>query len=227
MARAAAEGHRVVLITATDGAAGTTDANFAGNLAAHRHDELMAAAAILNTSAVHPLEYRDSGLTAGAEGGFVSIPLHEVRDRIVQIARAEGGDVLIGYDPSGGYGHPDHVRVHEATRAAWQQLGSSTRLFEATLPREPIATAVTAAARLRLTPAEFDPAEFARSWTPRDQITHRVDVREYARAKQASMRAHASQQVADAGLRTLGVLGSLPAPLFRALMGREYYVAVR
>jgi LmbE family N-acetylglucosaminyl deacetylase len=63
---------------------------------------------------------------------------------------------------------------------------------------------------------------FLTSFTPRRQITHRVDVRPYIDAKRAAMRAHASQAT-GADVRTLGALLRLPKPVFAALLGTEYY----
>lgn len=226
MARAVAEGHRVVLITATDGAAGLANSSFSKGLAEHRSKELQESARILKVAALHGLGYPDSGLTGHVSEGFAHQPVAEIAERIVDIAHSEAVDVLVGYDAAGGYGHPDHVHVHRCTHAAAQLLGPGVRLFEATLPREPIASAVTAAARLHLTPAGFDPSQFARAFTPRRQITHRVDVRRFLHAKRASMRAHASQATADDGTRTLAVLSNLPGPLFSALLGTEYYVRI-
>lgn len=226
MARAAAEGHRVVLITATDGAAGLTGLEFAADLATTRSAELRASADILNVSSLHTLGYADSGLDAENPEGFSHQPLDALAADISHIARTEKADVVIGYDPSGGYGHPDHLQVHAATRRAVELLGGTTKLFEATLPREPIARAVQLAATLRLTPAEFDPHQFESAWTPRTNITHRVNVRKYLDAKRESIRAHASQASADDTTRTLAVLASLPRPLFATLLGTEYYVRV-
>lgn len=227
MARAVAEGQRVVLITATDGAAGLASTEFADDLAGHRSAELAESARILGVDAVHSLGYADSGLHAEVSQGFAHQPVTEIAERIVAISKAEGVDVLIGYDAAGGYGHPDHLKVHAAVRAASASMGPSVRLFEATLPREPIAGAVRLAAALHLTPPDFDPDEFAHAFTPRSQITHRLDVRRYLQQKQASMRAHASQTSADDSTRTLAVLASLPWPISSRLLGTEYYVAVR
>jgi LmbE family N-acetylglucosaminyl deacetylase len=149
-----------------------------------------------------------------------------VARRIAAILDEEDADVLVGYDPSGGYGHPDHLQVHRSVRAASVLAARPPRLFEATLPREPIAGAVHLAARLRLTPSGFDPDEFDAAWTPRAAITHRVDVRRFYGAKRDSLRAHASQAASDGTTRTLAVLTRLPAPVGRALLGTEYYVAV-
>jgi LmbE family N-acetylglucosaminyl deacetylase len=227
MARAAAEGHRVVLLTATDGAAGLAGSDFSVDLATYRNDELRRSADILGVHSLHPLGYADSGLTGAVPDGFAHQPVDAIATRIADIARAEEVDVLVGYDAAGGYGHPDHMQVHQATREAAHRLDRKVRLFEATLPREPIARAVRMAARLHITPPEFDPAEFAAAFTPRAQITHRVDVRGFLEAKRDSMRAHASQASGDDATRTLAVLSNLPGPVFGALLGTEYYVAVR
>jgi LmbE family N-acetylglucosaminyl deacetylase len=149
-----------------------------------------------------------------------------VAGRIAEVCDEEAADVLVGYDPSGGYGHPDHLQVHRATRSAADLCARPPRLFEATLPREPIARAVHLAASLHLTPAGFSPAEFDDAWTPRGLITHRVDVRDHMTAKAASLRAHASQATADGTVRTLGVLTRLPSALQKLLLGTEYYVGV-
>ena len=93
-------------------------------------------------------------------------------------------------------------------------------------PAEPIARAVRAAAALHLTPRDFDAASFDHAWTPRAEITHRVDVRPYLAQKTASLRAHASQATADGTTRTLAVLTRIPGPLRTMLLGTEYYVSV-
>lgn len=230
MARAAVEGHRVVLIVATDGAAGLASSAYAGDLAAHRRAEVEESARILGVSRVVHLGFADSGIDASAPRGFANVPLEESLAPVLDVLREEDADVLVGYDAAGGYGHPDHLRVHDVARRARDVFvrsdGSRARLFEATLPREPIAQAVRLAAATGRTPAEFDPREFANAWTPRRQITHRVSVRPYVAQKRASMAAHASQASADDSTRTLAVLGKLPDAVFARLLGTEYYVEV-
>ncbi|MEY3734218.1 MAG: hypothetical protein RL347_1577 [Actinomycetota bacterium] len=229
MARAAAEGHRVVLAVATDGAAGLTSAEFRDDLAGVRARELERSAEILGTARLETWGYADSGIAGDAPGGFATGDLNDQVIRLVDLVESERADVLVGYDPSGGYGHPDHLRVHQVARRAAQQVRErrALRHFEATLPREPIARAVRTASALRLTPAGFDPAEFERAWTPGRDITHRVDVRPFAAAKRASMAAHASQAAADDSTRTLAVLTKLPGPAYTLLLGTEFYVNVR
>ena len=226
MARAVTAGHRVILVVATDGAAGLTSSAYSSDLAGHRSRELVASAEALGVQRTVSLGYADSGLHGEVADGFCHVGRFTVGRRIAAICEEEGADILVGYDPSGGYGHPDHVQVHRAVRTAHSLLPHPVRLFEATLPREPIAAAARWAARARLTPDSFDPTEFARAWTPRTAITHRVDVRSVMSRKVAALRAHASQADADGTVRTLGVLTRLPAPLRTALLGTEFYVAV-
>lgn len=226
MARAVDEGHRVVLIVATDGAAGLASSEFAADLAAVRGAELAESASALGVHRTISLGYPDSGLRAENPQGLAHAGRFTIGRRIAAVCDEEGADVLIGYDPSGGYGHPDHLQVHRAVRTARTLTRREPRLFEVTLPREPIARAVRLAAATRLTPPEFDPAEFATAWTPRSEITHRVNVRDTLPRKIASLRAHASQASADGTTRTLAVLTRLPLPLSRLLLGTEYYVAV-
>ena len=226
MARASAEGHQVHLLVVTDGAAGLTSSEFSENLGSIRKTELQQSADVLGVSSVTTWDLRDSGLHAEVTDGFAHCDIDEYAQKLVDLMSELGVTVLIGYDPSGGYGHPDHLAVHRMVRQAHANYGHDCSLFEATLPREPIAGTVNLAARLRLTPSEFDPQEFAQAWTPRANITHRVNVRPFLPAKRASIRAHASQAHADHTLRTLAVLSALPRPLFGALLGTEFFVKV-
>jgi LmbE family N-acetylglucosaminyl deacetylase len=226
MARAAAEGNRVVLIVATDGAAGLTSTGYQDDLAATRARELEESARALSVARTMSLGYPDSGLHGETIGGLASQSAFRVAGQIAAVCDAEAADVLVGYDPSGGYGHPDHLAVHRAVRAASVLCQRPPTVFEATLPREPIARAVHAASALRLTPSDFSPSEFDTAWTPSKQISHRVNVRYYLGAKAASLKAHASQASADGTTRTLAVLTRLPSPVLGLLLGTEYYCLV-
>jgi LmbE family N-acetylglucosaminyl deacetylase len=226
MARAQAEGLRVILIVATDGEAGLASAEHLPHLRLMRQAELAESADILGVHRLEQLGYPDSGLHGEHPAGLAHVDSDEVAQRIAAILDDEGVDVLVGYDPRGGYGHPDHLQVHHATRRAAAIAARRPRLFEATLPREPIAAAVHAAARLHLTPSGFDPASFDQAWTPRSQISHRVGVHRYLPAKRAALRAHASQATADGSIRTLAALTRLPGPLAGLLLGTEYYCEV-
>lgn len=223
MAKAVAHGHRVVLVMATDGAAGLSDVALAPYLAEKRAEELALSANVLGVHRVVNLGFADSGLTGEREEAFTRTGAFTVGRSIARVLDEESADIVIGYDSSGGYGHPDHVHVHRAVRTAAVLAHKQPRLFEATLPREPIVRAVRLAAAMHLTPRTFDPSEFDKAWTPRELITHRVNVRPYLDAKRASLEAHASQASADGSLRTLAVLTRLPRILAAPLLGTEHY----
>ena len=232
LARAAAEGHRVVVVVATDGDLGlASDAYVAdGGLGARRLEELRRSASALGVARVVYLGYADSGL--GPELApdppqrvrFVRAPVDEAASRLADVLREEDAAVLLSYDRNGGYGHRDHVRVHEVgERAAY--LAGTRRVLQATVPRDTIARAVDLAAKVYRFPPEFDRAAFTRAFSARSEITHRIDVRRYAAAKRASMRAHTSQASADGGAdRTLAAFLRIPRPLYDLVFGREWFI---
>jgi LmbE family N-acetylglucosaminyl deacetylase len=154
----------------------------------------------------------------------VRATVEEAAERLAAILREETADVLLTYDRNGGYGHPDHVRVHEVGALA-ARLARTPRLLEATVPRDTICRAIRLVGRLYRFPPEFDPTSFERAFSPRAEITHRVGVRRYAAAKRASMRAHASQASADGGAdRTLAAFLRIPRPLYDLVFGREWFI---
>lgn len=232
MARLSDHGHRVVLIMATDGAAGLVSSAIAEeqDVAALRQTELAESGKALGVAAFHQLPYADSGLDGQAATGtgvvrFADADVELVAQQLVDIFERESADVVVGYDKSGGYGHPDHVHVHRVTRRA-AEIYSFAPLLEATLPREPMLRVVRTIRSARWAVpalAGLDIGVWQRAYTPRDELDYRVDVRAYLRQKRASLAAHASQATADDGPRTLSALLRLPKPLFRRLMGREWY----
>ncbi len=151
-------------------------------------------------------------------------PDEEAAELLSAILREESADVLLTYDRNGGYGHPDHVKVHRVGALA-AQLAATPRVLQATVPRDTICRAVALAAKVYRFPPEFDRSAFERAFSPRAEITHRISVRRYAGAKRASMRAHASQSSADGGAdRTLAAFLRIPRPLYDLVFGREWYV---
>ena len=228
LARAAAAGHRVVLVTATAGEVGLASSEVAarGDLGGLRAGELRAAAAAIGCHEVHFLGYEDSGMDgrAGTDGAaFARAPVEGAARRLAGLLRETGADVLTVYDPAGGYGHPDHVQVHRVgVRAA--QLAGTPVVLEATVDRRPLLRVLRVLAALRVAPPDWSPERFASAYADPARVTHAVDVRRYSRAKRAAMAAHASQATADEGVRTLATFLRLPGPLFRLAFGREWFV---
>jgi LmbE family N-acetylglucosaminyl deacetylase len=228
LARAAAAGHRVVLVVATRGEAGlaSTAMGTGDVLAQRRTAELMRSAEALGCARVECLGYADSGMAdapSGIENAFARVDTEEAARRLAEILLEEEADVLTIYDPAGGYGHPDHVQIHHVgIRAA--ELAATPVVLEATVDRGLLQRALRVISRVPGVPADFAPDRFAKAYTATEALTHRIDVRRFARHKRAAMAAHASQASSDGGDRTLAVLLKLPFPLFRWALGHEWYV---
>jgi len=225
MARAAAEGHRVVLVVATRGEVGEVPDGFLADgeeLGDRRAAETRESAEILGVSRVEFLGYRDSGMlgepTNDAPGSFWSAPIDEAAERLAAILREERADVLTCYDSHGVYGHPDHVQVHRVgVRAA--ELAGTPRVYESTLNRDHV---LRLAERMRdmdlpegATMPDFNELQMGVS---EDRITTTVDVRAFVEQKRAAMAAHASQ--IDGGSFFL----AMPLDAFREAFGHEWFI---
>lgn len=223
LARLAAEGHRVVIVVASDGWMGARSEPGAST----RLDELRASAAVLGAARVEHLGYADSGLgpvlfpDPPDRQRFVRAGVDEAAERLADLIRAEHANVLLSYDACGGYGHRDHIHVHAVGARAAELTG--VRVLEATAPREYIRLVLGALRALRLV-VRHDRAEIRTWFTPRAAITHRVNVRRYARQKQAALGAHRSVVNGTGRLaRLMRLLLALPAPVFGLVLGREWF----
>ncbi|ADP80925.1 PIG-L deacetylase family protein [Pseudofrankia inefficax] len=232
LARAAADGHRVVIVVATDGEAGLSRDDLRGShLADARRAELRASCEAIGATRVHFLGYRDSGYdppaaSSGAShpraDSFASVPPERAAARLVDILVEEDADVLTIYDGSGGYGHPDHVQVHRAGLLA-ARLARTPVVLEATLDRDALTRAVRLLRRAaRVMPLPTLP-DLSAAFTPRGELTHRVDVRAQLPAKIRALRAHASQAEGGDTIRTLALLLRLPRPIRGRVLGTEWY----
>jgi len=222
LARAAAEGHRVVLVVATCGEAGLSQAPAGPGLGERRADELDASAAALGCAKVIRLDYPDSGMH-NENSGFASLPVEEPAQRLAAILLDEQADALTVYDRNGGYGHPDHVQVHRVGHRA-AELAGTPLVLEATVDRTALVRALSWVYWTRLLPADFSPDRLRGSYSDRAAITHRIDVRGYTAQKRRSMAAHASQATGGSGPRTLAFFLKLPAPLYRRVFATEWFI---
>jgi LmbE family N-acetylglucosaminyl deacetylase len=141
--------------------------------------------------------------------------------KLAALLAGEQADLLLSYDPQGGNGLRDHVRVHQVGARAAELTG--VRVAEATMPRELIARVARLLIAFRLlTRHRVD--EMRGYGVPRSAITHRVNVRRYAAQKQAALAVHRpapSGKGRAAGLHW--VLTRSPRPLFRVACGTEWF----
>jgi mycothiol S-conjugate amidase len=133
MARYAKEGVRVVLVCATRGEEGDIlnprmdQPGIKERMAELREAELETACDLLGVEEIYQLGYRDSGMpdSPGNENpsAFMNADPEEALGRLVEIIRKERPDVILAYDESRGYDHPDHVKVHEWGTQAFHEAG--------------------------------------------------------------------------------------------------------
>lgn len=245
LSQAADEGRAARVLTCTDGALGEIvgegmdPAEIRPRLAEVRRAELAAALAHLGAGQPRFLGYRDSGMM-GTDGNrdpraFWQAPLDEAVGRAVAHIRSLRPQVVVTYDPFGGYGHPDHIQTHRvgllAVEAAampllYPEAGEAWRpakVYYVAIPASVIAEANHQLARAGL-PSPFgeetDPARVPVG-IPDSRVTTVVDVRRWLPRKQDAMRAHASQIGAESFFL------NFPEELANLVFGRESFVRLR
>lgn len=149
MAKYAAEGNRVLVVTCTDGRRGDVlnpamdRPGVLDNILDVRREEMARAAAALGVEHVW-LGYEDSGLPEGdplpplPEGSFAVQDPEDVAVKIVEQIREFRPHVIITYDENGGYPHPDHLMVHAVSMIAWERAGDPDFAPEAGAPWTPL-----------------------------------------------------------------------------------------
>ncbi len=237
MARAASEGHRVVLVVATNGEHGEVPDDLADGetLVERRRAETEASLAALGAHRMVFLGYRDSGMTGWEQNAhpdsFLQADLDQAADQLAAVLREEDADVLTIYDWHGNYGHPDHIKVHTVGHAAADRLfaeGRSLRLLEATMNRDKMVAMIQQAIEAGEIPAvddngePFDPAGPADDGnpfgTPEAELTLSVEVADFVGAKRAAISAHRSQ-VTDQSFFL-----QMPDDVFASSFGTEYFI---
>jgi LmbE family N-acetylglucosaminyl deacetylase len=140
----AQRGVNVFLVCATRGEAGDVDADCLDgfqSIAERREHELRCAAGILGLAGVYFLGYHDSGMPGSPYNqhphALIAAPLDEVAGRVVEYIRLLKPEVVITFDPIGGYRHPDHIAIHNATVKAFEAAGDPLQYPGALPPYRP------------------------------------------------------------------------------------------
>lgn len=139
----ARRGVEVHLACATGGEAGDLppDCDPDTNIGELREKELRCAAGVLGLSSVTMLGYRDSGMPGSSDNhhphSLHAAPVEEVARKIAVLIRKIQPQVVITFDPIGGYRHPDHVAVHHATVRAMELARDPSYQSQKTTPCEP------------------------------------------------------------------------------------------
>ncbi|MBB1254547.1 N-acetyl-1-D-myo-inositol-2-amino-2-deoxy-alpha-D-glucopyranoside deacetylase [Streptomyces alkaliterrae] len=222
MARYAAQGAAVTLVTCTLGEEGEVIPEDLAHLAPDRGDnlgpyrigELAAAMRELGVSDHRflggPGRYRDSGMMGTPQNDrpecFWQAPLDEAAALLVETVRETRPHVLVTYDPDGGYGHPDHIKAHRvATRAAElaadpafrPELGEPHRIARTYWNCVPLSAVDAEAFAANPFPGDTDVSDIP-GVVPDELVAVRIEGGErYAAAKAAAMSAHATQIVVE------------------------------
>lgn len=216
LARYAAEGYAVHVIIATDGIAGSVEdpgtVDGHESLAQVRSTELSNAAVSLGVTSIWSLPYRDSGMRNSPDNenpaALIQQPLEHTIQEIYGYIQRLRPQVIVTHDPFGGYGHPDHIRVCEATTAAFHLAisqarpgngdgyGGPQKLYYTAFDKRVLKLVVRLMPLFRQDPTaigrngDINLVEISRWHTP---VHTKIDVVGYLGRKDAASRAHASQ----------------------------------
>jgi mycothiol S-conjugate amidase len=218
-ARYVAEGVEVMVVTCTGGEAGSIlnpamdTPEVRADMTGIRREEMAKAAAILGVQ--HRwLGFIDSGLPEGdpkpplPEGCFALEPLEVPTEALVRLVREFRPHVVVTYDENGGYPHPDHIRCHEVSVAAFDAAGDPDRFPLAGEPWQPLklyyshgfskARVLAFHEALLAAGLESPYAEWLEKWDDSrpdngPRITTRVECAQYFPVRDDALRAHATQ----------------------------------
>ncbi|HTZ93397.1 MAG TPA: N-acetyl-1-D-myo-inositol-2-amino-2-deoxy-alpha-D-glucopyranoside deacetylase [Streptosporangiaceae bacterium] len=223
MAKYAAEGARVTLVTCTLGELGEVIPaelahlawDSAGGLGQYRIGELDAACRALGVTDHRflggPGRWRDSGMMGTPAndwaGSFWQADVEEAASQLLAVIREVQPQVVVTYDANGFYGHPDHIQAH---RVAWRAFeladGLVSKFYATAIPRSVLAEAMallpdsSADGGQQMGGADFSRVESVDEMpfgTDDEKVTTAIDARAYLDAKLSAMRAHATQIAVD------------------------------
>jgi N-acetyl-1-D-myo-inositol-2-amino-2-deoxy-alpha-D-glucopyranoside deacetylase len=123
----ASRGVDVHLVCATRGEVGDVAPDLLvgfDSIASLRESELRCAAGILGLAGIHFLDYRDSGMPGSPDNSHPRAlafqPLDDVAANVECYIRDLKPQVVLTFDPIGGYRHPDHIAIQRATLLAFE-----------------------------------------------------------------------------------------------------------
>ncbi len=235
----ASRGVEVHLVCATRGEVGEVSPDLLKgfeSIAELRESELRCAAGILGLTTVHFLDYRDSGMPGSPDNShpraLAAQPLDEVAANVICYIRTFKPQVVLTFDPIGGYRHPDHIAIQRATVRAFEQAGNPDfapdslpvfvpdRLFFHKMPNGLLKFAVKVLPLVGKDPHKFgsnrdiDLVPIAEVDFP----THaRIDIGSVLRIKERAGACHASQGGGRMG-------GGVVTLLMRLFSGTEYFM---
>ena len=232
---------RVVLVCATRGEAGEISNPALATperLGVVREAELRCACQELGVDALHFLDYRDSGMAGSPEnlepGALAMADFDEAVGKIVGHLRRERPDVVITFDETGGYGHPDHIAVHYHTKAAFTAAADAARypeqleaglethqapkLYFTAIPQRFFRAAVAKMKELGVeVPERYRQRLDQPFGLPDEACTTDIFVQDFWDTKQSAVQCHATQLNPDS------IFAALPPEVMRELQTWECF----
>ena len=226
---------RVTLVCATNGDVGEiSDPSLATpeTLAQVRKGELRRAMAVTGVSDLRFLEYRDSGMEGTADNqhpnSLRQAQEQQVIERLSDIIKEVQPALVITHDPTGGYGHPDHIAVYRLVTQAFSstgpgvgdgtslETGGPRSLYYSCFPRSVFRRMWQAMLDAGITPP-FASLEVDSIGSPDEVVTTTLDVGEFVETKIESLMCHQTQIDPD------GFFTRMPQDVLRDVMGTEYF----
>lgn len=213
VARYHAEGVHTVLVCCTGGEEGDVlnpamdRPEVRARLPELRLEELRRATEVIGYDEVILLGYRDSGMPGTPANddprSFAQAPLEEAVRRLVEVMRRTRPQVVVGYGDERGYRHPDHLRVHEATRVAFDEAGDPRAHPQAGQPWQPEKLYYTMWSRARMwathrkflelgMESPFDPERLGPPGAD-DGVSTRIDISDHMDVARQALLSHATQ----------------------------------
>lgn len=205
--RYAAEGVQSTLICTTNGDVGTVEEKYMRNYSSIpelRLAELKAATTALGFAEVVTFGYRDSGMMGSADNADPlsswQAPAEELTERVKEVMRRVRPQVVVTFNTFGAYGHPDHIKINQATVAAFNQLQSEPnhpqKLYYVTFAKGFIRVILTVMRLLGKDPRKLGvnkDMDFVSVYEALTPITTRVPVARYLAPSWAASDSYASQ----------------------------------
>ena len=222
------KGHEVTVVCVTNGDVGEiSDPALATpeNLWQVRQEELRQAMEVTGIQDVRFLGYRDSGMQDTPDNEnpsslFQAEP-SKVEAQIAALMEELSPDIVFTHDPTGGYGHPDHIIVYERTTSVVESMGQNRpHLYFVCFPRGNFRKLWQEMVDAGITPP-FAAEALESIGSPDDYVTTVKDVSAYVDIKQESLRCHRTQMDPN------GPFGQIAPDVMNAWMSTEYFYLKR
>ena len=218
------KGHKVTTVCATNGDVGEiSDPALATpeNLWQVRQDELRRAMAVTGIPDVRFLGYRDSGMDGTPDNddpsSLFQADAAKVEGQITDLLDELKPDIVITHDPTGGYGHPDHVTVYQRTTAAIEAMtGKRPHVYHVCFPKRNFKRVWQDMTDAGITPP-FAKEALDDIGSPDEYVTTVRDVSAYVDIKRESLECHQTQVDPN------GPFGKLAPDVLTAWMSTEYF----